>query len=305
MNPSAFSKYRQTVLFVTIFLFIIILLGVVFFWSDRAYLLGKIGFGSKITARVADETISRETVENLAKKCSIDQKLVLELLIDEKALGAWADFEKIVISKEEQEGKELQLGGTEGLKDSCTKLEAKVTLLREKLSQTRKKFREGKLIVINFDKYYPFFEGNSGNSEKLLEDKTYAEKLAKEISNKIKTNKLSFEQAIEEVRNDPKVGSKSPYATSPQSGSFTATDYLERIGLLNSSDVRKKIDQVSVGQVSEPFINQANLSANPEETKLVDARYLIVKVERVGEGFSGSVEQLLEQTRKEYGAKIY
>ena len=42
-----------------------------------------------------------------------------------------------------------------------------------------------------------------------------------------------------------------------------------------------------------------------DQGSLVDARWVIAKVERAGEGYQGTAEELLKKTREKYDTKIY
>jgi len=153
--------------------------------------------------------------------------------------------------------------------------------------------REGKFIAINFDHYnpgalipYAGIKDESEREKRLKDEREYADSLAKSIYSDLKSGNLTFEDVMEKVLNDPKVGAKSEYQTSLQSGSFTARDYIGKKGLLNDDAVRKKIDKIPQGQYSEPFVQQVDLSicekTDPNcAPKYADARWLIVKVEKI------------------------
>lgn len=271
----------------------------------------------KAAAKVGREKISFETVNNFSRDCDLAQKEAVEYLVDEKVLTAWADDEKISISAEEQKAEELRISGVESPAD-CLKLEAKVNLLREKLSQNTTKFREGKFIAVNFGLYAnpnPIqvtqeATGEAQRSQKLKEDKVYADTLVNSIYPDLKGKKISFEEAMEKVKNDPKVGTNSPYATSFQSGPFTAHDYIEKRSILNSEAVRQKVDGLKVGEISEPFIQQADVSfcemEDPNcQPKYVDSRWLIIQVEKIGQGYEETGEKLIAKIRDKYDAKIF
>lgn len=266
-------------------------------------------FEPQIVAKVGSEEITFETVKKMAKECNTDQKEAVEFLVDEKVLSLWATDEGVVISPQEQSDEEIRIRGIDP-PGPCTILKAKINLLREKLYQNLVKFREGKLIVVDFGRYQPnpFYQEikDEGERERLnKEERAYADQLIQSVYLDLKANKLSFDEAIEKVRNDKRVGAKSWYSTDIQSGSFSATDYTEKRGLLNSDLVREKIDNLLVAHFSEPFIHQASSGLGAEKESFVDARWIIAKVDRIGTGYSGSAEELLKDTRVKYNAKIY
>ena len=146
--------------------------------------------------------------------------------------------------------------------------------------------------------------------QKFQEDKNYATSLTNLIYADLKAGRLTFDTAIDKVLADPKVGLKSPYATSIQSGPFSAIDYIEKRNLLNDENVRKRVDSLSQERFSEPFLQQANLSPCGKEDPgcqpiYVDARWLIVKVEKISKGYENRGDKLLKEIRNKYDAIIY
>jgi len=279
-------------------------------WTNKDYIKGKIGQGPLVAAQVGSKTITQDEVNNFAERCFLSPKEAVEYLVDEKVLTSWAENEQITISKEMQEAEEIRISGIPAV-DKCTATRARVNLLREKLSQKAVKFREGKFIVVNFDHYLPNpllsppdAKTEAEREKKLSEDRSYAEKLINSISADLKAGKLNFEQAMEKVQKDPKVGLKSTYATSLQSGSFAAEDYIKRNGLLDFDSVREKVDSLAEGAFSEPFIQKVSTKADGSGP-FEDARWVIIKVNKIGVGVGGTAEELLNQIRNKYGARIF
>ncbi|MCH7541584.1 hypothetical protein IH981_02270, partial [Patescibacteria group bacterium] len=256
-----------------------------------------------------------ETVEKLATDCSLGQKKAVELLVDERVLVSWASDEGVVISKAEQKDEELRIGGLDSV-NPCTKRVAMVNLLRERLSQNIQVFREGEFIIINFSRFanpnsIQVTKGDEKNrKQKYAAERAYADTLSKSIYSDLKTGKISFEEAIKKVNNDPKVGLKSFYETNLISGSFTALEYIEKSGLLADDSVRQKIDKLNEGEISEPFISQIDvascwLSGEGCEPQYVDARWIIARIGNIGKGYGGSPETIIEKIRNDYKATIY
>jgi len=159
----------------------------------------------------------------------------------------------------------------------------------QRMSETR----EGKFISINFGHYNPGalipYAGITDEAERekrLKAEREYADNLAQSIYSDLKSGSLTFEAAIEKTLSDPKVGAKSAYQTSLQSGSFSAQDYTEKKGLLHGDFVREKIDTTPVGQFSEPFVQQVDVSfcEGPDcISEYVDTRWLIIKIEKANQ----------------------
>lgn len=297
------SKRKIIMLLVIVIILIALGAGGYYFWLHKP--------SPDLAAKVGDQKITLSQVSEFANECNLEQKEAVEYLVDNKVLEKWVTDEKIALTKEEQEAEEIRISGKEAT-INCIAVQAKVNLLREKLSQNTEKFREGKFIVVNFGRYNPQLPGwpteatSEAEREKLLnEERTYAENLVQSINNDLKENKLTFEQAIEKVNGDPKVGINSWYATSAKSGPFTAVDYIEKLGLLRTDEVRQKVDALSPREISEPFVQKVPTGVVEDQGNLVDARWIIVKVERAGEGYQGTAEEQLKKTREKYGTKIY
>jgi len=236
-------------------------------------------------------------------------------LVDEKVLSKWAIDERVNISEEEASDEAVRIGGLNP-KD-CKKTLAKVNLLRNRLKDNLVKFREGKYISINFGLYAnpkpitapPGVKSEEDRLNKLKEERDYADILTDSIYKEINDKKISFEEAMEKVRNDPKVGNKSTYETSFQSQAFTADDYNNKTGLLSDDSIIERINALSEGQMSEPFVHKINVAfcaSEPGcEPEIIDSRWIILKVERIGKGLQGTAESLLADVRKQYKAEIF
>lgn len=270
--------------------------------------------GEKLAAKVKNEKITLDFANQFAASCNLNQKQAVELLVDDKVLLLWAQDENVTLSSQEQEAEEIRISGKPAAND-CVTIQARVNLLAEKIGQNIYKFRQGKFIVVNFGFYnkspYPLpqLQNEEERQKNLEKERAYADQLVKSVYQQIKNGELSFEQAMEKVQQDPSVGLNSVYSTAPQTGPFTAKDYNERRGLSNLETVRQKIDLLSAGQFSEPFVLQIQLG-DPEihgqEYKTpVDSSWIVAKVDRIGKGETGNPEQLLERIKNKYQTKIY
>ena len=271
----------------------------------------------KPAAQVGQENITLEQVANFSRDCDIAQNEAVEFLVDNIVLEKWVQDEKIAFSKEDQKAEEIRISGKEAA-INCIAVQAKVNLLREKLSQNTEKVREGKFIYINFGLYAnpdpmmapPGVDNEEERIAKLNEDKSAADNLIQSIYQDLKANKLTFEQAIEKVNSNPKFGVATSSAVIKPGDSFTADDYIGKRNLLGDETVRKKIDELSEGKFSEPFIQKVNISlCQILETdcpaEYVDSAWVIVKVEKIGKGYEESGEKLLLKIREKHNAKIF
>ena len=262
-----------------------------------------------LAAKVGDQEIKVAAVENFANDCNVDKKEAVEYLVDDIVLAKWANDENINIPPQ------TQIYPEEGVENvqlrPCEITLDKVIQLREKLSQNAVGYREGKFIVVNFDRFSPnpFLpppEATEGAdlAELQKKERAYADNLIQSINDNLKTKKLTFEEALEKALKDPNVGLESNYGSSIQSGPFLAADYIEKRGLLRPDEVREKVDQLKEGEFSEPFVQKVDVSQEEDKPQLIDARWIIAKVDKIGEG-GGKVEDILINTRQKYGAKIY
>jgi len=288
---------------------IIILIILVLFAAISGYLF-YLSQQPKPAAQVGQEKITREQVANFSRDCDIAQNEAVEFLVDNIVLEKWVQDEKIAFSKEDQKAEEIRISGKEAA-INCIAVQAKVNLLRERLNQAAVGYREGKFIVVNFDRFgpNPFLlppEATQGAdiSELRKKEQEYADRLVQSISEDLRVKKLTFEQALEKVQKDPNVGLESNYASAIQSGPFTATDYIEKRGLLKFEDVREKVDSLKENEFSEPFVQKVNVSLEEDKPQLVDGRWIIAKVDRIGKD-EGKADDILVETRQKYGTKIY
>lgn len=283
-----------------------IILLVVFFVFSK-YFKGKPLF-SQPAAKVGSQTITKAEAEKLAADCIISQKDAVEYLVDQKVLAKWSADEKVTISEKEASDEAVRIGGL--TPKDCKKTLASVNLLRQRLSENLTKFREGKFIVINFGRYNlgpPYGQVKDPvEREKLRkEEQAYADQLLNSFYPELKAGKITFDEAMKKVEEDPRVGLKSWYSSTLQSGPFTAFDYINKRGLLALPEVTEKVDALKVGEYSEPVVLKIGLSLTDPSAGTIDERYVIAKAERLGKGYSGTKEQLLEETRKQYKAQIY
>jgi len=303
-------KSRKKILFLLLLVVLIAIVAGYFFLSSKKP-------GPELAAKVGDRQITVSQVDEFAGACELEQKEAVEYLVDNIVLEQWAQDEKITFSKEDQKAEEIRISGKEAA-INCIAVQAKVNLLREKLSQNTEKYREGKFIYINFGLYAnpdpmmapPGVDNEEERLAKLNEDKSAADNLIQSIHQDLKANKLTFEQAIEKVNSNPKFGVATSSAVIKPGDSFTADDYIGKRNLLGDETVRKKIDELSEGKFSEPFIQKVNISlCQILETdcpaEYVDSAWVIVKVEKIGKGYEESGEKLLLKIREKHNAKIF
>jgi len=306
-------KSRKKILFLLLLAVLIAIVAGYLFLSSKKPFEDTTG----LAAKVGEQKITVSQASEFANECSLEQKEAAEYLVDNIVLEQWAQDEKIAFSKEDQKAEEIRISGKEAT-INCIAVQAKVNLLRERLTNYATPFREGKFIVVNFGRYNPSpfglqpVEATQGaDLQELLEkEREYADSLVNSIYDDLKANKLTFEQAIEKVNNDPKVGTSSPYKTFFQSGTFAANDYIKRNGLFASDSFKQKVDSLDEGKATEPFLEQVNVAPCDEPTEnckptYTDSHWIIAKVEKLGKGYGDPSEELIVKIRDKYDAKIY
>lgn len=142
---------------------------------------------------------------------------------------------------------------------------------------------------------------NLGNPAVIAADKKYAYDFIKNLRDQIQSKKITFEQAIEAEKADPRIGENSQYSTVSHSGPFDAT--LADNGLMHSDAVKKKLETLKLGNVSEPFVVRSSNSMEDDST--AETHWLVVQLdERSGGGQDGDFETALERAKKQLGYKI-
>src|SRR3990170_7890809 len=198
-------KSRKKILFLLLLAVLIAIVAGYLFLSSKKPFEDTTG----LAAKVGEQKITVSQASEFANECSLEQKEAAEYLVDNIVLEQWAQDEKIAFSKEDQKAEEIRISGKEAT-INCIAVQAKVNLLRERLTNYATPFREGKFIVVNFGRYNPSpfglqpVEATQGaDLQELLEkEREYADSLVNSIYDDLKANKLTFEQAIEKVNND-------------------------------------------------------------------------------------------------------
>lgn len=174
---------------------------------------------------------------------------------------------------------------------------------------------QGQVLVANFSRHIafesPFLDIQKasdplmGNAAAVAADKKYAKDFITKLYNQVKSNKITFDQAIQAEHNDPVVGEQA-YQTLPHSGSFdTANIYLPANTLLAPQSIQPTIQNMKAGELSAPFVVSVNNSLT-EKDKTTDSYYLVVKMDSTTGGHTGmTYDQYLAQSKKQLGYKIY
>lgn len=165
---------------------------------------------------------------------------------------------------------------------------------------------KGKYLIANFSRYvsYPSplrreqqaEDPSLGNPKLIAQDRKYAGEFITKLYKQIVSHKITFDQAINEERNDPRVGTKA-YPTQPHSGDFdTSAGY----GLVVAADVtRDKLRTIKQGTMTKPFLagESTSVAAGPY--------YLVIRMDEAKAAPNMPYKQLLSQAKHKFGYKVY
>src|SRR3990170_1290355 len=132
-------KSRKKILFLLLLAVLIAIVAGYLFLSSKKPFEDTTG----LAAKVGEQKITVSQASEFANECSLEQKEAAEYLVDNIVLEQWAQDEKITFSKEDQKAEEIRISGKEAA-INCIAVQAKVNLLREKLSQKTDELSEGK-----------------------------------------------------------------------------------------------------------------------------------------------------------------
>lgn len=190
--------------------------------------------------------------------------------------------------------------------------------LIKKIEKSVLNWYEGDLIIARFDKYGDLptqeyenlseAEWQKIKEKKYLEDKGYAESKINEIYQKIKSEEITPEQAIEISIKDKRIGKEyfSPW-TPALSRSFTKDDYLKYDGILADQKIRTAISEQQ-DRIGSPIMMEAVKSETKnDETEIAyDAYYVIINIKNKNNGQANNINDWLEDVLKnKYNTKIY
>ncbi len=168
---------------------------------------------------------------------------------------------------------------------------------------------QGRMVVINFNQHLPYADFNvlqpgeveSKHSQYIAADRVTADALKDLIYGKLKSKSVTFDQAMQMERDDPKIGVKS-LPTSVHSDSFNTADTANGLGeMVNVPQLAKLIQETKTGTFSEPQVLQ--VSTGPSDTApKADGLWVIINVDqrlaKVASNFSDFVSA--QKTKLKY-----
>ncbi|MCL5093930.1 MAG: SurA N-terminal domain-containing protein [Patescibacteria group bacterium] len=182
----------------------------------------------------------------------------------------------------------------------------KSTLLENKVKDQVTGWREGKVVVIRFDRNYENGADlkSAATQQNIQEEKKYAKSLADEISNDISSGKLTFEEAMVKAGSDSKVG-KPAWGEGSKSYTFSFAFNKEdskNKGIFRSSkNLWTEIFNAKKDQVTKPFI----FTLSGESTKDHEAAYALVMVTNSSNSSAASYTDWLKNKKTEYNVRVF
>ena len=259
----------------------------------------------KITQRDLNERIFLKYKTGTPKNPDVnvpdeEKKELLGQLIEAKIIIKEAQKRNITASDEEINNKLEPFASYKEEREIWSLLweDAKITVLKEKIQDHVLGWREGKYLFARFDRNLPGEARPNVDKNKYNQDKEYARKFIEAIYNDLKSNKITFDQAINKTLADNYLG-ESVYQ-SFIAGSFGKEEFLEKTGVLQDEQIYKKVLELGEGQMSNIEVGKV-LSLEGEK----EGFYFIVKIEKQGGSEAPSWEEWLSAKKKEYNVKIY
>jgi len=177
-------------------------------------------------------------------------------------------------------------------------------LLADKVKETILGYREGRYLFFRFDKYFKENEevfgvkdtGNLGQKQK-----ERAQTLSKEVSQKLKSKEINFDQAIEIVNKDSLISYTAFSPARPDIyGYFDKNEAEEGINLFSYKEFQDKILAMKKGDISEPFV----LQRKDVDDSMKEFAMLIVQVDEVKGDKISTYESWFNEQKQRLNVKV-
>lgn len=242
--------------------------------------------------QILDELIEREIVELKAKEVGVS--------VVESDVIAKAKLNNTQYDSFEETQKEL-----------IRKI-ARAQILKERVKDKILAWSEGKFIIARFDvHYYDLPSVLSEDQRKVLipQEKEYAKKLIDQIYENINSGKITFEQGMEIINSDPKIGTSAwDEWTMTLSKSFTKEDSIARNYPNGYPDFWNEIANAPVEQITKPISLKTVVDeecAVASEGEQVDGMYIIIKKEKGSKGEATSYEEWIKNQKNKLDVQTY
>lgn len=268
--------------------------------------------GQKIYAQAAGHKIYKSDIENLiGDNKKIKEHDAATVLADKYLTEAMAKDQGLSIDDQDIEAAYGSAINDQKKNDKYSYQLQVNQLYFNKLQAYNQGIYKGNLLVAHFSRYIPFKPLTAeqqaaipkfGNPGAIAEDKQYAQTLISNLYSQIRSGKLTFKQASQVERNDPRVGT-SMYPALTHSGPFDTSKNPNP--LLNTSSIRKKISSIKPGQTTKPFVVRVSGSTNPNIVNPFESYFLVVKMDAsLGGHGDPNFQKYLTEAKKDLGYAV-
>lgn len=281
----------------------------------------------RVVAKVGNVEITREDLNNeiyrtylvgtpeKPKEVSLQEKVSLtNFLVEVEISRQYDEKNGITVSDEEiQESIEASQVADRfekytDVQKSAIKTAHKNSLYIAKAKEHMLGYREGEFILFRFDKYVEYTDIEKiegvGDDSLIATQRAYAQKLANEVSQKLSSGQITFEEAKTLVGLDTTIGVPgfAPYRPGI-SGYFGKEHFGDGLGYFDENSYKGFKEGVlskDKDQITEPFVIQGNTG-----TGFTDIAYVLVKNTNVASGNVTSYNEWLSEQKTVLPAKIF
>jgi len=268
--------------------------------------------GEKVYAQAGGHKIYQQDVENLiGNNKGINKHDAARVLADKYLIKAMVKGKDITVTEKDLVA---QYGNATKQQKSSNKYiyqNKENQLYLQKIQVYNYGIYKGKYLIGNFSRHVEFqpvlpedkiHDPNLGKPAAIAKDKAYAQDFLTQLYDQIKSGKITFDQAIQKERNNPKIGVKA-YPSLPHSGPFD-TSSGPNYAVLKPTSTRQKINDIKEGEITAPFVVRVGNSLEGNST--AESYFLVVDMEKSSHSYTDIYfTQYLEQAKQKFGYKVY
>lgn len=273
--------------------------------AGAGFIGSKIHIGQKVYAQAAGHKIYKKDVERLTKNTEgVSQRQAATVLADKYLVEAMAKEQGISVTVQDVKDAYGASIEQESNKNPYSYQLQVNQLYFDKLQEYNQGVYKGNLLVAQFSRNIilsPTTTPNLNNSA-LIADKAYAKNFITNLYNQVKAGELSWDQAANIERQDPKLG-ESVYPTLSHSGPFDTS--VNPVALFTPASAREQLRKLKPGEISQPFAVSVMNSVNINDKQPFESYYLVVEVSSSAGGKAKTdFQQELTAAKKQFGYKV-
>ncbi len=268
--------------------------------------------GEKVYAQAAGHKIYKQDIEDLVgNNKGISDHDAAKVLADKYLIKAMAKGKDIAVTEKDLV---VQYGSaTTGQKESnkYAYQNKENQLYFQKIQNYNYGIYKGKYLIGNFSRNVEFhpqlpedkiINPNLGNPAAIAKDKKYAQDFLTQLYNQVKSGKITFDQAMQKERNNPRIGVKA-YPSLPHSGPFDTSNG-PNYPALKPASIRQKINDIEADEVTAPFVVRVGNSLEGNST--AESYFLVIDMDKSSHSYTSVYfTQYLEQAEQKFGYKVY